>query len=91
MSVLSCCLSQKTAESPFLETLSLEKELLGRLLVARPVGRTFGSKGKCAAFRTGLLGKSAFSRLMLPRGTFQLQDKVIGMIKTIAKIKKFLK
>lgn len=84
-SALSHCLSQKTAERPFLETLSLEKELLGRLRVARPAGSPSGSRGNCAAFLPGLLGKSAFSRRMLG----QLQDKVISIIKT--KVKKNLK
>lgn len=84
-SALSHCLSQKTAERPFLETLSLEKELLGRLRVARPAGSPSGSRGNCAAFLPGLLGKSAFSRRMLG----QLQDKVISIIKT--KVKKSLK
>lgn len=90
-SALSHCLPQKTAEHPFLETLSLEKELLGRLHVARPAGSPSGSRGNCAAFLPGLLGKSAFSRRTLPRGIGQLQDKAIGMIKTITKVKKKLK
>lgn len=85
-SALSHCLSQKTAERPFLETLSLEKELLGRLRVARPAGSPSGSRGNCAAFLPGLLGKSVFSRQTLPRDAGQLQDKVISMIKT--KVKK---